>query len=99
MRWLLFGVFACWLGLDQISKLWTVAHIPVNQNPSEYLTFIPGFLSLTHVHNTGAAWSLFSSMTPVLVVFRCLVGGLALIWAFRHVHQYSSFQVTQVTQA
>ena len=43
----------------------------------------PAFMSLAHVRNTGAAWSLFSSATPVLIVVRLLVGAAILVWLLR----------------
>ena len=44
---------------------------------------MPGFLSLVHATNNGAAWSLFSSATPVLIVLRLLAGIGILTWLIR----------------
>ena len=48
---------------DRCSKLWIVHHI----NPGYGITIIPGVFRLTHVLNTGAAFSLFDSASPILV--------------------------------
>jgi signal peptidase II len=44
-------------GLDQITK-WTVIHfLPIPYQSEVHV--LPGFFRLVHVHNTGAAWSMF----------------------------------------
>jgi signal peptidase II len=48
---------------DRCSKVWIVHHI----NPGYAITVIPGVFRLTHVLNTGAAFSLFESASPILV--------------------------------
>lgn len=48
---------------DRCSKLWIVHHI----NPGYAITVIPGVFRLTHVLNTGAAFSLFDSFSPIVV--------------------------------
>jgi signal peptidase II len=48
---------------DRCSKLWIVHHI----NPGYAIPVIPGVFRLTHVLNTGAAFSLFDSVSPILV--------------------------------
>ena len=40
---------------DQWTKFLTVANIPLHQD----IELLPGFLGLTYVRNTGAAWSMF----------------------------------------
>lgn len=42
------------IGLDQIVKYWVVENISLG----EVQDFIPGILSLTHIRNTGGAWSI-----------------------------------------
>lgn len=42
--------------LDQISKVLVVANIPLGG----YVEAIPGLFHLTHIHNTGAAFSMLS---------------------------------------
>jgi signal peptidase II len=78
---IILGIVAIWVGLDQAVKFWTVANVPFGTVHS-YESF-PAFLSLAHVRNTGAAWSLFSSATPVLIVVRLVVGAAILVWLLR----------------
>lgn len=42
------------IGLDQFVKYWVVENISLG----EVQDFIPGILSLTHIRNTGGAWSI-----------------------------------------
>lgn len=49
--------------LDRASKVWIVHHI----NPGYAITVIPGVFRLTHVLNTGAAFSLFENSSPIAV--------------------------------
>ena len=49
--------------LDRLSKNWIVAHI----RPGRAITLVPGVFRLTHVLNTGAAFSLGDSLSPVLM--------------------------------
>ncbi|MHB1021910.1 MAG: signal peptidase II [Acidobacteriaceae bacterium] len=72
------------VGLDRLSKLWVVHHV----HPGGAITVIPHVFRITHVMNTGAAFSLFSeSASPELVrnsligfsVFAVLVV-LVLLW-------------------
>ncbi len=82
MPFLVIAIVAVWVGLDQALKAWTVATIPLNAGYN-YIVAVPGFLSLTHVLNTGAAWSLFSSATPILIALRIVVGTGILVWLLR----------------
>ena len=81
MQGLIIGIVAIWVGLDQALKFWTIANVPFGTVHS-YESF-PAFMSLAHVRNTGAAWSLFSSATPVLIVVRLVVGAAILVWLLR----------------
>lgn len=85
MQALVISIVILWVGLDQALKAWVVGNIPLNTY--DYVQTIPGFLSLAHVTNTGAAWSLFSGATPVLIVVRFVVGTAILIWVLRHPQQ------------
>ena len=50
--------------LDRLSKLWIDTHVP----RGNFITIIPGVFRLSHVFNTGAAFSLFAeSLSPALV--------------------------------
>jgi signal peptidase II len=68
---------------DRWSKVWIIHHI----NPGHAITVIPGVFRLTHVLNTGAAFSLFDSFSPIavrnsLVAFSILaiIIVLAMLW-------------------
>ena len=69
------------VGLDQWTKWLTVTHIP-STNGSAVVKAIPGFFHITHIKNTGAAWSMLEGQTWLFVlvtaVFFAIVG--VLIW-------------------
>ena len=54
---------------DRLSKDWIVAHI----RAGSAITVIPGIFRLTHVLNTGAAFSLFSDSLSPLAVRNALI--------------------------
>ena len=60
--WLL-AIAASAIVLDRLTKLWDESHI----EPGHAITVIPGVFRLTHVLNTGAAFSLFENASPLLV--------------------------------
>lgn len=47
---------------DQLSKMWIQTHLdpPGEFRSAEEIVVIPGFFSITHVHNTGAAFGIFA---------------------------------------
>ena len=78
MQYLFMALFAAGIvAADQFTKYLTVANIPQFAK----VEAIPGVFCLTHVHNTGAAWSSFQGMTwlfaAVFAVFT-----VAIIWEF-----------------
>ncbi len=78
MQYLLMGLLTLLVvAADQLSKLWVVANIPLYGD----IPAIPGLFHLTHVQNTGAA---FSSMQGMRWVFVALFAVLtvALVWEF-----------------
>jgi signal peptidase II len=79
MRFLGLVIVLLWLGADQALKFWTVANMPPPPYYASYEPF-PAFMSLAHAINTGAAWSLFSSATPILIAFRLFAGAGILIF-------------------
>lgn len=60
---------------DQALKLWVSANIPLGG----VKPLIPGVMSLTHLRNTGMAFSLLSGHTWILAVISAAVAAL-LIW-------------------
>ena len=80
-----YGILAAFaaviVGLDQWTKWLTVTHIP-STNGSAVVRAIPGFFHITHIKNTGAAWSMLEGQTWLFVLvtaaFFAIVG--VLIW-------------------
>ena len=63
-RLVLLLIAAVVIVLDRLSKMWIVAHIP----SGHAITVIPKIFRLTHVLNTGAAFSMFEgARSPQLV--------------------------------
>jgi signal peptidase II len=70
--------------LDRVTKLWIVAHIKMGHA----IVLIPKVFRLTHVLNTGAAFSMFESSPSPTLVRNLLIGFslvavvvvLALLW-------------------
>lgn len=48
-------IAAVMVGIDFAVKAWVVANIPLNG----FHELIPGVIGMTHIKNTGAAWSMF----------------------------------------
>ena len=76
------------VGLDQWTKWLTVTHIP-STNGSAVVRAIPGFFHITHIKNTGAAWSMLEGQTWLFVLvtvrafriysFSFLLAGVAIL--------------------
>lgn len=64
-----FLISALLVGLDQWSKYLTVQNISLGETKE----FIPGFLSLTHLRNTGGAWSLLEGKMIFFYVITVIV--------------------------
>ena len=64
-----FLISALLVGLDQWSKYLTVQNISLGETKE----FIPGFLSLTHLRNTGATWSLLEGKMIFFYVITVIV--------------------------
>jgi signal peptidase II len=76
MRWLMLVIAAFIVVLDRVTKLWIVAHI----KPGSAILVIPKVFRLTHVLNTGAAFSMFeSSASPTLVRNLLIVFSIAAV--------------------
>ncbi len=70
MRWLMLVIAALVVFLDRISKLWIIAHV----KPGHAIVVIPNVFRLTHVLNTGAAFSMFEGSTSPALVRNFLIG-------------------------
>lgn len=56
--------------LDRFSKIWIVNHV----ERGTFRTVIPNVFRISHVHNTGAAFSMFAESLSPLVVRNVLIG-------------------------
>ncbi|MBU6427453.1 MAG: signal peptidase II [Cyanobacteria bacterium REEB65] len=77
-RYLTYIVFVSWLALDMGVKAWVEAHLnpPGGAHfelPMSQPFLFPGYLALTHVKNTGGAWSVLSGHVPVLALVAAIV--------------------------
>lgn len=73
---LYFAVGAIVLALDQFTK-WTVVHfLP----PFQSHTLVPGLVSLTRVHNYGAAFGLLPYRTDIFYVTTTLLFAAIFLW-------------------
>lgn len=59
MYTLILIIGAAIIGADQLLKTWITQHIAYGESQS----VVPGLLSFTRLHNTGAAWSSFEGQT------------------------------------
>jgi signal peptidase II len=71
-----FGIALGVVLLDQATKAWVRQALPLQES----LPLLPGVLRLTHVHNTGSAFSMFRGAGPLLV----LVSLFALVAILRY---------------
>ena len=69
-RWLLLVLAAIVILLDRLSKLWVIAHVDLGHA----IVVIPHVFRITHVLNTGAAFSMFEGAHSPLLVRNLLVG-------------------------
>ena len=61
LRSLYFSVSAVVIVLDRLTKLFVARHVALYFG---HVQVIPNFFSITHVENTGAAFSLFADWSP-----------------------------------
>ena len=69
-RWLMLLIAVLVIVLDHVSKRWIVGHVL----PGHAIVVWPHVFSLTHVLNTGAAFSMFEGTTSPLLVRNVLIG-------------------------
>jgi len=80
MPFLYYTLFAaCIVAADQFSKYLTVLFIPLFED----LPFLPGLLQLTHVQNTGAAFSAFEGQQWLFAAIFLIFTGLLLFEYFK----------------
>ncbi|QBP18542.1 signal peptidase II [Acetilactobacillus jinshanensis] len=88
--WIYYAIilFIAILGADQFSKFWIVNNI---KTLSEH-EFIPDFLSITNVKNTGAAWSMFTGSRGFFVIIGIVAIAIAgyYLWKCRYDFGYET---------
>jgi len=65
---------------DRLTKLAIVARYPFTSYDKHYYTVFKDFFYLTHVGNTGAAWSMFSGRSTMLAVLALGTLGAIFFW-------------------
>ena len=89
MQFIFYCLFAAAIVVaDQISKYLVVQYIPLRTD----VDFIPGLASLTHVHNTGAAFSMLSGMRWLFVVIFVVITALVLLEYFKKPMPFNKFE-------
>lgn len=78
------------IALDQGSKAWIRANIPLNPSPAECVRLWPGVIHLSHIHNGGVAfglleggrWAFLALLAGfcALVIWALAAGKLAAPW-------------------
>lgn len=76
--WVVLGIAAVWVGLDQLTKTWAESAL----TRGEPVDLVPGFLDLYLVHNPGAAFSMATNATAVLTVLAVGVASY-IVWSAR----------------
>lgn len=61
---------------DQVLKYWIHNQLAVG----ETIEFIPSLLSITHVHNTGAAWSILEGQMWFFYIVTLIVVGVVIYY-------------------
>lgn len=84
------------MAADQGLKAWVTSHIPLNAGAAEQVRLVPGFLHLTYIRNSGAAFGMMQGgrwfFLALLAAFCALV-----IWALaKHKLKYPSERVLAV---
>lgn len=89
----LIGLAAAIVALDQVTKAWVRANLPlhVSWNP---LPWLDPFVTLTHVQNTGAAFGLLPSLGGVFAVVAVAVVVMILLFYRRLAQGSLLLQVT-----
>lgn len=64
--------------IDQLTKYLTVQNIALYEN----IDFIPGFMSFTHVQNSGAAWSILEGKMWFFYIITIFVSGIILYFLY-----------------
>ena len=89
MTFLYYGLFVAFIvAADQITKYFTVTCIPLFAR----VRFIPGFLDLTYIRNTGAAFSSFEGQQWLFALIFALFTGLIIWEYFKKTMGFTTFE-------
>ena len=89
MQFLYYALFAAGIvAVDQLSKYFTVAYIPLYTD----ISFIPGVLNLTYVQNSGAAFSSFEGHQWLFALIFLFFTGLILWEYFKKKMAFTPFE-------
>ena len=89
MQFLYMGLFVAGIvAADQFTKFLTVANIGLYQD----VPFIPGFLGLTYVQNTGAAFSSFEGQQWLFAVIFLIFTALVIFEFYKNSMGFSRFE-------
>ena len=89
MQFIYMALFAAGIvAADQITKFLTIAHIALYED----VAFIPGFLGLTYVRNTGAAFSSFEGQQWLFALIFALFTVGILYEYFKKPMGFSTFE-------
>lgn len=77
------AIAAILIALDQITKLLIVNNFDIGEIKEIITIGSQKFFSITHVRNSGAAWSIMEGKTIVLIIFPIVVVGIILIMLFK----------------
>jgi signal peptidase II len=99
-RWIAFVIAALVVALDRWTKIWVVRNIRIGHAR----VVIPHVFRLTHVLNTGAAFSLFEGSTSPAIVRNVLIAFsvaavivvLVLLWRFGRQFSLVSFSLALI---
>jgi signal peptidase II len=79
-RWLLLlAVALITILVDQATKAYVVAHLPLHDSWMP-LDFVEPYFRFTHVHNTGAAFGIFPEGGLIFLVIAVVVSGIILYY-------------------
>lgn len=73
--------------LDQWVKHWTVANIALGASKE----FLPNFISLTYIRNTGAAWSLFDGMMVFFTIVTIVAVSVCLFLLIKNLRGFKFY--------
>lgn len=93
-RFVSFGLILCfWIAADLISKQYIFKLLPA---AGDSITFIDGYVRLTHVKNRGAVWGILENMNDLLYVFHLLIAPFLFLFFLRALYG-SGFLVGRIT--